>query len=1047
MLAPFDGDIRDIAFVFAHTSRRPDGELHPYSVAAVRLSTHAQASHYTSHIHTSGNRARDYATSRIPQAELNAAPKRETVLEELNEFLSGCALALVFAPGGGIHDVSDLIPEIRVVDLGFVADFFTPWLHIASFKQLWEFATDEPRTKASFTALEGAETMLAFTRKLLGTTLSDTQFPAMRAVRYYLALSDTLFGACINHLQERFTDYFGGLLSPVASSNTGNWMQFLEVARAMPPQDDSPLPPIQPVPEEDIRELFDELAARRPGYRVREPQVEFAQCIAHSLNTASVAALEAGTGTGKTLGYLLPTMEFLSRNPSRRVAIATYTKSLQDQVYAREAAACAKLFGHYADVSVALVKGKSNYICAHKLDDVLTPDLTGTALLGWLYLAGICYRHREADCDDVSRTIRMYLDEDRALARLMNEVSAKSGCTSKHTTCPAQVVTAEASHAQLVITNHNKLSVMDHDGALSGLFTNCIIDEANHFENAVRTAFSAELSSAELFGYIAFVSRRCRGLLRKPGLSIRARDRASEIIDAGSDTLALMDSLRSRLLRMDPKSELGQVEIQREHEAFTGGEVINDIIALRKAVTHVSDAMALFNITEKTILPMGRNTRRRLRSVRLLLLACIQNLECIERDLSREEGSFASATLFPKNFILESGSVAVGGLVRRHILAPKDAVVFTSATMTFDKDFTPFNIAMGITEPLMLDDVEKPYLATILDPPFTPDYTLALPKDACDGGYRNKDDWRAATLKQIPALISKNKGRTLVLFASYEDLEWIRERLEASWDSEFPHLFQERGEPATALCDEFRAVEESVLFGVETFWHGVDFPGETLTQVIITRLPFPSISSPLQLARRRSMPDGAYWARCNYDTYIKFRQGIGRLVRREDDSGSVIVLDSRIAQKKFLHVKPLTALPPVITKSQPADRSKEAWTAREDLHLVRKLAEGTPLTKLATLHRRPAPQLAARVHLLDCSQTGIPAPWPDDVLHELRARHGAGEEIADIASAMRCNMPAARLRLFLCARKVSDDAGASTATSQNTHARTTTASENDDATH
>ncbi|WP_462327784.1 ATP-dependent DNA helicase [Desulfobaculum sp.] len=1017
MLAPFDGDIHDIAFVYAHTSRRPDGSMHPYSVAAIRLSEDGRQSTYASHIRVSGNRARDWVASRLSQGMLDAAPEAAEVCEQLAEFLDGCTLAMVFAPQGATYDVADLLPDLRVVDIGFLADFFAPWLHIASFKQMWDAVEETPRTKVSHTATEGAQTALAFTKYLLGTMLADSAFPAARALRYYLDKSGTLFGRCVTDLLRTYPQRFTTLITPAAGEDTGDWMRFLEQARAIPGDEDEQTPPLEPVPEDDIRELFEELAARRPGYRVREPQVEFAQCVAHALNTGAVATVEAGTGTGKTLGYLLPSMEFLRRNPARRIAIATYTKSLQDQVYAREVESCVELFGHYEDIPVALVKGKSNYVCAQKLDDVLHPQMTGTELLAWLYLANICYRHREADCDDVSRTVRQHLDEDRMLSLLMSEVSAKSGCSAKHTRCPAQVVTAEARHAQLVITNHNKLSVMDHDGTLGGRFSNCIIDEANHFENAVRTAFSPELSSSELFGYLRFVHQRCAGLLRIPGLSQRPKERAAEMMDAATDATLRIDDLRERFLKMEPKSANGAVEVVNANPAFTGGELVNDLIGLRKALEHLMDGMALFNITEKTVLPMRSGTRSRLRSVRLLLMECVTSLEQMERDVVREEGSFASVQVYARNWVLTTGSVNVGGLVRKAILAPKDAVVFTSATITLGLDFAPFNAAMGITEPLIPDgENEKPTLSTILDPPFTPDSTLALPADAADGGYRNKEQWRDAVLRQIPRLIEANKGATLVLFASYEDLDWVRERLEASWDSEFPLLFQQRGEPASALCDEFRAVKESVLFGVETFWHGVDFPGDTLTQVIITRLPFPSVSAPLQLARRRSMPEGAYWARCNYDAYIKFRQGVGRLVRREDDAGRVVVLDSRIASKNFLHITPLERMAPVTPQNQ-SDRSKAPWTIREDLHLIAKLHGGMPMQKLAALHRRPPSQLAARVRLLDCSQTGAPAPWPDDVMQTMRERAAQGDSAQDIAAALRCNLPAARLRLALDARR------------------------------
>jgi ATP-dependent DNA helicase DinG len=146
----------------------------------------------------------------------------------------------------------------------------------------------------------------------------------------------------------------------------------------------------------------------------------------------------------------------------------------------------------------------------------------------------------------------------------------------------------------------------------------------------------------------------------------------------------------------------------------------------------------------------------------------------------------------------------------------------------------------------------------------------------------------------IPRLILENGGRTLVLFASYADLEAIVPRVAGQVDGKgYPLLIQQRSMPTLPLCDAFRTIEESVLFGVDTFWYGVDFRGDTLTQVIITRIPYPSPSDPIQAARKQMLPPAAYWNRYRYETEIKLRQGIGRLIRCQTDHGRVVILDSR----------------------------------------------------------------------------------------------------------------------------------------------------------
>jgi ATP-dependent DNA helicase DinG len=140
--------------------------------------------------------------------------------------------------------------------------------------------------------------------------------------------------------------------------------------------------------------------------------------------------------------------------------------------------------------------------------------------------------------------------------------------------------------------------------------------------------------------------------------------------------------------------------------------------------------------------------------------------------------------------------------------------------------------------------------------------------------------------KEIPELIKKNRGRTLVLFSSYDDLRNVAERVSDDiLNATYPLLIQQPGIPTVNLCDEFRTVKESVLFGVDTFWYGVDFRGDTLTQVIITRIPYPSPKDPIQMSRKAMMSPDRYWRRYSYEKDIKLKQGIGRLIRSQTDRG------------------------------------------------------------------------------------------------------------------------------------------------------------------
>ena len=904
MFQPLMHPIRDIGFLFVHMAAPPAGAVAPYAVAAIRITPEGKRTSYHSLIRTKATRARDFMHSHVSRKALGGAPEHAQVQDALCDFLAGLEFVFCYDPYDALPALQELLRGLRVLDLGFAADYFMPWGSSASPRQLWETIHGQPRDKVSFSAEEGAELGLAFTRHLFGSVLADTRFPGARALRHYLAHSDTLFGDACCHLLHHFSGYFdGGLVTPVTADDTPDWRQFLEKAPTIEPRDAQGTG-FTEVPERDISQLYEQLAHRRKGYRVREPQVTYAGHVAHALNTNAVACIEAGTGTGKTLGYLLPVMEFLKRNPQQRVAIATYTKSLQNQLYGNELEACRELFGQYRSIPAALIKGKSNYVCAHKLDDVLSPDMDGEELLAWLFFVNICYRYRLADCEDISPRLRRRLDGNRQLTGLMLEVSAGSGCHATHSHCPAQVVTAEAANARLIITNHNKLILMEKDGKLNGLFRHCVIDEANHFEDAVRSAMSPEVATSDVQGHARYLREQCRKLVASPSTPPLDRDRAERGVDAIGVLLRALDTMRDRFLAMDRGALGGAIAVTPAHKAFTNGHIANDLKHLHGLMEAVHENTAFFNGKEAGRLPLPFKTLSRCRTMRMLVHEAMFNLAQLRTGLE-SEGTWQSVQVFPRNWILGGGQVYVGPLVRNHILARRDTVVFTSATLTHQASFAPFRRSLGLGkgQHILFDDTEappKPCFVTRVSPPFEPDFALVVPSGTPTAMFEHKATWLNYVSKVIPDLIELNHGATLVLCASYEDLEALRERLEREYDGEYPLLFQKKGEPPAALCDEFRAAKESVLFGVETFWHGVDFPGDTLTQVIITRLPFPSPSSPLMDARKRCLPDAAYWDRYRYETAIKFRQGVGRLIRRETDKGIVVVLDNRLLKNRKL---------------------------------------------------------------------------------------------------------------------------------------------------
>jgi ATP-dependent DNA helicase DinG len=279
--------------------------------------------------------------------------------------------------------------------------------------------------------------------------------------------------------------------------------------------------------------------------------------------------------------------------------------------------------------------------------------------------------------------------------------------------------------------------------------------------------------------------------------------------------------------------------------------------------------------------------------------------------------NLAAYEVYVRHWGLVSQDVDVAAPIR-NLYKETNGIVFTSATLCQDGNFEPYKKVAGLDVPIYLDEeksITRAFRFVSIASPFSQQLQeIVIPLDAVKGDYKNKEAWMTSVTKILPELIIGNKGRTLVLFSSYSDLKALVERIgEMITAAGFPLLVQQSGHPTSSLCDEFRAIKESVLFGVDTFWYGVDFKGDTLTQVIITRIPFASPADPLQMAFKRTMPPAIYQNRYQYDTYIKMKQGMGRLIRCETDRGSIVVLDSRyrkFGNKVFASNPTMSPAPP-----------------------------------------------------------------------------------------------------------------------------------------
>lgn len=900
MLKPYIKPIEQIAIVYAYSGLKKDRGNRIYSIAATILDPKTPRRDFSSHVYYTLSTERERYYSNISKEILLQAPPKEEVISQLKVFLHEQPFIFVLNNHNNVDDLLNFTGNLPIIDLGFAAEFYLPYIESYTAKTLWEYLFKKNRERISFMATEMVELSIEFLKFLCGQELNDRIFPRAASIRYYLKKSNTLFGTALTHITKHYAEYFPESigLNPCYSQDTEDWEQFLDRSKSTAPENNV-RQPYKTIPIGYLDGAYKTLAQVNRDIRYRESQVEYATQVTGALNDSAILTIEAGTGTGKTQGYLIPVMEFLYRNPSARIAISTYTKNLQDQIFHREIKIAKSFNRLYEDIPVAVLKGKSNYICVEKLGNMQEEDLQGKKLLAWLYFLNVVFHFRDSDGDFVGDKVKFYLEDGFTFHQMQNELTSKTGCDPKHAMCPAQIVTSEACFARLLVTNHHKLAILETDPYLTGRYRNLVIDEANHFENAIRNAFGIEVNARDIidsFDYIELTLKRVCAKIT--GNYLKDLESIFSTITNAKQKMRLLGEM---LKSINQNRNAGEIkELPSSYICSEEGGLQSHISSLRNLLKDVSELLRFLKDEDvRKLLKVSPRTIRKINDTVDLLDDYRESLTRIEKNITLQNNVIAYQ-VFHKNWTLILQQVDVADLVSQNIYSNRDAIIFTSATLSHNESFEMFRTIVGIENKSSIDSdaTKRDYRFARIASPFSKGLMeILVPADAVSGEFSNKNTWTELVSHYIPELVKQNKGRSLVLFPSYDDLKQIADRVsEEITSARYPLLIQQAGCQTNNISDEFRAIKESVLFGVDTFWYGVDYKGDTLTQVIITRIPYASPSNPIHMARKRIMSRSDYQQRYLYDTSLKLRQGIGRLIRSETDTGKVIILDSRYRQ-------------------------------------------------------------------------------------------------------------------------------------------------------
>jgi ATP-dependent DNA helicase DinG len=636
----------------------------------------------------------------------------------------------------------------------------------------------------------------------------------------------------------------------------------------------------------DLEDIFGHdgpLQRALPDFRVRREQLRMAERVADALRSRESLVVEAGTGTGKTFAYLVPAL--LS---GKRVLISTGTRTLQDQLFAKDLPLVSAAIGRPA--RVALLKGRANYLCRHALarfqdgaEQLTMLDGEARSARGpYSMLARIQRWARTTRSGDLAE-VRGLADTNSVWAQV---TSTRDSCLGLRcpeiSRCHVAIARREALDADIVIVNHHLLLAdlalkEDGFGDLLGSADAVILDEAHQIPDLATQFFGSLIGSRQLENLLRDVQSELIVALARPTPHDGAR-----LSSAGQAVREVHDALVH--LRATCPATPGRYPWAQAHSPLGAAAQ-----ALAQALQQLQGAVAMSD-AQGPLAQLGE---------RLAELAL--NLERIAA-VASEDGA-RTVEVSARGVTLSLMPFDISERFRSLVRSRSGAWIFTSATLSVGEEFGHFTGRLGLGEcqTLRIDspfDHERQSLLYL--PP-------SMPEPSAPG-------FVAAVIDTAVPLIEAAGGGAFVLFTSHRALAQGAALLRERWGSEHPlRLFVQGEGPRERLLQEFRADGNAVLLGTASFWEGVDVKGEALRLVVIEKLPFASPEDPLVRARIEHLTASGGNAFRDYqlpEAALALKQGAGRLIRSEDDYGVVVICDPRMTARSYGRVF-LAALPPM----------------------------------------------------------------------------------------------------------------------------------------
>lgn len=667
-----------------------------------------------------------------------------------------------------------------------------------------------------------------------------------------------------------------------------------------------------------------------PTFEIRDEQYKMSKNIEKSLNGNIKALVEAGTGTGKTLAYLLPSLEYAIEN-NLKIIISTNTINLQEQLINKDIPLVKLLIDK--DFKYTLVKGRGNYLCQRKLQNAINEEAD--------------------DGDDKEMLANLKKWDETTKTGDRNELRYEIGFEVwEKVNCELDLCTGvkcpyfsgcyffnarkEIANSDLLVLNHHMffadLSIRSEIGfntdySILPNYDILIFDEAHNIEDTARSYFTYEISKyafGKLMGNI--YNKRARNY-NKSGVFIRTliylkdnlpeeeyekfdKIKEDEIIENLNKYYdKIIEIFDKFLLWFSKDTEQLEVKKRFDKDQIKKSGFWKEIVKLRKESEHLytklikgiikfTNAVDKLNIEDEN-------------GVIFDFKKYIERVKVFMKDLLFILDSDKEDHVYWTNINLRKGSIRLYATpfeiaedLEQNLFNKLDRILFTSATLAVEKKFDYYKKNIGLLNEKIIEE--------IIDSPF--DYekqmTVYIPDDTKDP---NSLEFFADIYIFIKKLVIKTGGRCFLLFTSYSSLNYVYNKLRGSLEKDNYFLLKQGDLPRHEMIEMFKMRDKAVLFGTDSFWEGIDVQGDNLKSVVIIKLPFKSPEDPVTEAIIEYMRKNNQNPFMNFQipqAVIKFKQGIGRLIRSKTDTGIITILDNRVIKKaygeKFLKSLPKT---------------------------------------------------------------------------------------------------------------------------------------------